>query len=125
MLDKSPVDNMVPVARNFACHICGECFATGKALASHMRTKHFCRQIIRLYCGADLKCQSCHSGYANRQRLLAHLTDSRRPNCRDWVLQFGRRINQGDCDRLDEIDRRMMAAARTQGHTRVQAGQLQ
>jgi len=117
---KSSSDRCVYVNDMQTLHVelfpCPECkiaaFPSMKALKSHMRTKHRLRCPMRLYANSDTKCQSCETVYSSRLRLLAHLTDSRGPGCRDWCLQHGTKITIERMRSLDEFD----AQARRKTH---------
>ena len=54
-------------------------------------------------------------------RLLAHLSDVRRPACRNGILAGSfedARLTQDIVDRLDAVDTRLRADARKQGHSK-------
>ena len=71
----------------FVCTICQSKprFATDRALQSHMRAKHGHRNQIKLFvsCGT---CPVCATKFVDRLRCIAHLSDKRRPKCRDILL---------------------------------------
>ena len=70
----------------FTCDTCKASFASSKALCSHRRTKHGHRLAIKDFL-ATAVCPCCKCDYRQRLRLIAHVSESRRPNCRDWILQ--------------------------------------
>eukprot|EP00973_Karenia_brevis_P075321 10463862-Karenia_brevis.AAC.1 len=73
--------------RTFKCSVCPDAaFASRKALMSHMRAKHKVQCEARRYAGADARCMCCGTQFSMRPRLIAHLTDSRRTTCIDWIL---------------------------------------
>ena len=80
-------------AHNFVCHECvaskvlgKTSFATAKALQSHQRVKHGTRNNICMYIGDTATCPSCKTVFSSRLSVVSHLSDSRRPKCRDAVL---------------------------------------
>ena len=71
-------------------------FATEKALNAHRRTKHGVRTEVRMYV-RDGKCPVCATDFKSRLRCIAHLSDTRRPKCRDRVLS-------GECTVLTPVE---------------------
>eukprot|EP00959_Pyramimonas_sp_CCMP1952_P423052 8861964-Pyramimonas_sp.AAC.1 len=53
----------------------------------------------------DSKCPACGTDFAQRLRLIAHVSDSRRPKCRDWILSRCPRLPDSEVAKLDEVDR--------------------
>ena len=106
------------VVTRFACNECGgRSFSTSKALKAHQRAKHGARNHLRYYCSDSGQCLACHKTFSTRWRLLAHLSDDRRPGCRDWVLAFGVKMSEDEVQRLDASDRVQRQVARKCGHT--------
>ena len=113
-LDAS-ADGMSPAAAHGA-HVCLLCdtpqpaFCSPKALASHQRVKHGIRNPMRAFAEADGRCPVCRTLFHTRLRLLAHLSDERRPKCRDALMAgavqplSARRILE--LDALDKVARR-------------------
>jgi len=109
---------------HFVCEICREkspetkhAFASKRALESHSRGKHGHRNNIRLYIDDSNKCPSCSSIYGSRLSLLAHLSDARRPMCREYVLQHCEPLSASFVAKLDEADNEMRKAARKSGRS--------
>ena len=71
----------------FSCDVCQgkPRFATARALKSHMRAKHGHRNRIRLFIFSGT-CPVCATEFVDRLRCIAHLSDLRRPKCRDTLL---------------------------------------
>jgi hypothetical protein len=100
----------------YRAHVCLMCdapqpaFASLKALASHQRSKHGIRNPMRAFANVDGRCPICCTGFRTRLRLLAHLSDTRRPKCRDAALAGAvqplpaKRILE--LDALDKVARR-------------------
>ena len=109
------------------CPLCvGPCvraFETPKALAQHLRIAHAVRSPMRVFATADGICPACGVKLCTRLRLLAHLSDSRRPRCREWILQHGTPIAPEEVHALDEHDRLERRAAQRAGHTHAIATQ--
>ena len=69
-------------------HICSVChmfFSTNKALSGHMRMVHKVRSVIRLFVSSS-SCPACLTAFSCRLSCISHLSDSRRPKCRDSLL---------------------------------------
>ena len=62
-------------------------------------------------------CPCCRTDFVQRIRCLAHLSDSRRPRCRDWVLRNCRRLPPAAVARLDLADRELRRAAQRSGRS--------
>ena len=71
------------LVKPFVCEHCADAFASVRALKSHARRKHGARIEQRFYADADGLCQVCHAQFGSRLRLIAHLSDRRRPKC--WL----------------------------------------
>ena len=97
-------------------------FRSSKALETHKRVVHGCRSNMRYYAPGSGICSSCGTNFNSRLRLLAHLVDSRRPKCRDRILQsHSPKLSEAEVSRLDELDRKLRRDARRAGHTHVLA----
>ena len=102
----------------FVCPDCDCAFASSRALESHARVKHLKRNIIREFVPSAV-CPCCQTDFVQRVRCLAHLSDRRRPRCRDWVLRHCRRLSPATVVRLDQADRELRRAAQRSGRSHV------
>ena len=91
-------------------------FTTGRGLQSHQRAKHGARLQIRCYLSGS-KCPACGTEFVQRLRLIAHVSDSRRPRCRDWLLSHCPRLPDAEVAKLDEVDRELRRSAQRAGHS--------
>ena len=101
----------------YACPQCDKAFSSQKTLQSHARSKHGARVQIRAYI-RDAVCPCCGVDFVDRVRCLAHLSDSRRTKCKDWILQHVLPIS--DCKQLqalDEKDTQLRRDARRAGRS--------
>ena len=102
-------------ARNHPCH-CGAAFVSQRALASHQRAKHHVTlQIQDLLPSAVCPC--CHKNFRERVRLLAHVSNYRRPACRTWILQHCQPLDSVQAAKLREVDRMHRRLAQRSGHS--------
>ena len=110
----------VPVlAADLGAHSCAACdmqFASGRALESHRRAKHGDRLGIRRHV-AGAVCPHCLTDFRQRLRCLAHLSDRRRPLCREWVVNNVASLPDAEVKRLDEIDRTLRRVAQREGRS--------
>ena len=107
-----------PEARvlNFPCKACTVASASSKALASHMRAKH--RQTITIKNFLpNSKCPACDTDFQQRLRCIAHVSESRRPRCREYILANCHQLSQSVCVQLDEHDRVYRRQAKRAGRT--------
>ena len=132
--DTSAADPSVPTSEpsNDACMRCSLCacdgtavsFSTFKALQMHQRVKHGIRSPMRAFAAESGICPANGTNFRHRLRLLSHLSDSRRPACRDKCLAPGSTIAAlapDEVARLDALDTAARGAARRAGHTHVLA----
>ena len=70
----------------FSCDTCNPSFASSKALCPHRRARHGHRLAIKDFLHSAT-CPCCKLDFRQRLRLIAHVSDSRRPKCRDCILQ--------------------------------------
>ena len=64
--------------RVWACQQCQSiAFRSEKALLSHMRAAHGCRNNLRRFIGPSASCPVCSMIFANRPKALAHVQDGR------------------------------------------------
>ena len=120
VLDKVGSPDQVPEhARTFVCSICGTrpAFSSHRALASHQRAKHGQRNPVRCFVGSGV-CPVCSSDYQDRLRCIAHLSDFRRPSCRDRLLsgEFAP-LPPEIVAKLDAIDAELRKKAHRAGRT--------
>ena len=101
---------------NFPCEQCTGAFASSKALASHMRAKHGQRIKVKDFL-PNSECPSCGTDFQQRVRCIAHVSDSRRPKCRDHILAHFPQLSNSVCDQLDEQDRVYRRQAQRSGRT--------
>ena len=104
-------------------HVCKMCipncaFPTEKALNSHARSKHDVVSLIPKYIDGSGLCPACKSVFCSRIRVIAHLSDTRRPRCRDRVLagEFPA-IADDVFVQLQSSDRETRKSALHEGHT--------
>jgi len=102
---------------------CSQCvppvaFSTGKALQSHMRTKHRVRSSISMYIDDSGLCPICSTNFRSRIRVISHLSDVRRPKCRDCILTGCVPVIADSLYvQLQERDKQLRRKALHQGHT--------
>ena len=99
----------------FSCHQCDARFGTERALKSHCRAKHGDRLGIRNYLSSAV-CPACQTDFRDRLRCLAHVSDRRRPRCRDYILANCRPVaDQELLAHLDAQDRLLRRLGRRDG----------
>jgi hypothetical protein len=121
-LDTHASDAPTALSNTHVCMLCRPAcvFASKKALDSHSRSKHNATSQIPVYIDNSGVCPACRTSFCSRIRVVAHLSDSRRPKCRDRVLagEFPR-IAHDLFLKLQEQDRIMKRLALREGHTHV------
>ena len=100
----------------FTCGSCSDSFAMSKALCSHRRTKHGNRITIKDF-PASATCPCCKCDYRQRLRLIAHVSDGRRPKCRDWILQHCAPLTEANIMRLDKEDTKLRREGQRKGRS--------
>ena len=117
ILDKEVVDSNTELG--FVCALCNPLckFATSRALQSHQRSKHKNLNPIRCYIDASAKCPSCATQFGSRISMLAHVSDSRRPKCRDYVFENCPVLEPALVQELDAKDNLQRKAARRAGRS--------
>ena len=115
-------DAVAPTQRALAheCH-CGKAFATTQALESHQRAKHGSRLDIQDYV-PTARCPACGKDFRERVRLASHLSDRRRPACRDWVKTHCARLPPEKARELRKEDSVLRRKAQQSGHSHHLAG---
>jgi hypothetical protein len=78
---------------------------------------------MRRFANGDGVCQCCASVFSTRLRLIAHLSDARRPACRDWILLNGTPLDEVRVSDLDASDRKSRSEARKLGLTQPKSAQ--
>ena len=80
LLRKRGVGSCISVSpRAWSCKFCpGKSFRSERALLSHMRAAHGCRNQLRRFIGPSASCPVCCMQFANRPKALAHLQDCRK-----------------------------------------------
>ena len=125
VLDESAAHGEAPLGH--ACAMCPgpvrPAFPTSKALAQHMRIFHKVRAPMRAFAPSDGKCRACGVAFQTRLRLLAHLSDSRRPRCRNWHLAHAEPLSAEVISALDAEDKALRLAAQRAGLSHVIAVQ--
>ena len=79
--------------------------------------KHKTKNIMRMYVGESTTCTCCKTVFGNRLSLIGHLSDSRRPKCRDFVLTQSNTIDAALCTELDRKDARLRLLAQRDGYS--------
>ena len=118
---ESSCDRIAPLlpegrALLFTCDTCSDSFATSKALCSHRRAKHYHRLTIKDFLSSAV-CPCCKCDYRQRLRLIAHVSDSRRPKCRDWILQHCAPLSEAFKKKLDKEDTTLRREAQRRGRS--------
>ena len=124
ILDKKPAPQQIQnnVVNAFVGPECCVSFPTEKALGAHARTKHGDRTPIKQYVDDTGVCPICKSFYRTRIRVIAHLSDRRRPMCRDLVLAGEvPLLDPNIAAQLEDRDRQLLRDARKAGATHVMA----
>jgi hypothetical protein len=103
-----------------AGHQCRQCtrnFTSSRALESHQRAKHGDRLGIKNYLPSAV-CPACGIDFRDRLRCIAHVSDRRRPKCREWLLENLTPItDKAVLGRLDTTDREMRRRAQRDGRS--------
>ena len=96
-------------------------FLTKKDLQQHKRIVHKERNPMRFWADETGKCLVCATSFCTRPRLIAHLSDSRRPRCRDRIIQEGIPVllTAEAAEVLDGLDAQALREARKKGHTHI------
>ena len=107
------------IPSSHVCNICQQLFPTSKALGGHLRMVHKIRSRIRLFVPSAV-CPVCKSVFSCRISCILHLSDSRRPKCRELLLSGDYpELPPGEVIQLDEIDRVQKRLAKRAGHSHV------
>ena len=106
----------------FECDLCPcprPAFSTSKALAQHKRIKHQRRNELRCFVDDSGICPACKNVYYTRYRVLTHLQNPKKPECKHFVLHSGTvsALPNETVQKLDEMDKIAIREARKQGHT--------
>ena len=101
---------------NFPCAVCNAvAFTSANALAQHSRRAHGVRSPIRQYVPGAV-CPVCLTDFRDRVRCLEHLSDSRRPKCRQQLLGGGfpalEPARVAELDAIDCVARRLAQQAK-------------
>ena len=108
-------------AQTFCCLLCSAprpAFCSAKALGSHQRACHGVRNPMRAFADADGECPICRIRFQSRLRLLSHLSDTCRPQCRDKLLSgCVQPLPLTRIQELDALDKESRRLAMRQGHT--------
>ena len=118
--EQAPEEVPAAALATFVCNLCSpaKAFATEKACDSHCRSKHGMVSCIPKYINGSGICPACGTKFQSRIRVIAHLSDKRRPACRDRVLngEFPLLPEQLFVQ-LQEADRHTRKMALHDGHT--------
>jgi hypothetical protein len=121
---ESVCDRVKTVSHDLAlsCEICGlmgPCFATNKQLAQHQRIKHGMTNEVKQHIGKESICMRCKVEFNSRLRLIAHVTDRRRNECKQHYLRNVRALSDAEYRELEEADKAALREARRAGHSHV------
>ena len=104
--------------RNKKTNIYKPAFIDAKALDQHVRIKHGLKAPISGFVDGSGVCPACNTKFVTRLRCLRHLTDARRPTCRDKILAGGwPLVPQHDIQTFEQIDRDARRSARQSGNS--------
>ena len=102
-------------------HLCVECdlrFPSSRALKSHNRIKHKCRNPIMEFLDDSGICPACETNFQSRWRCFKHLADPRRQKCATKIRDGNdRRVSPSEMQKIDEEHRRCVKEARKEGHS--------
>lgn len=101
--------------RAFEC-VCGKAFHSSRALESHRRAQHGVRLEIQDYLSTAV-CPACGANFHERLRLVSHVSDRRRPKCRDWIVENCNMLPPARARALRVKDRELRRAAQQAGHS--------
>ena len=107
--------------RNFPCAHCGKAFASHKALLQHCRIAHKQRVQVRLFIDDSGVCPACSMNLVERYRVIRHVTDRRRPRCRDHILASLDPLDTSLVQTWEDRDRARLRQARQEGSTHILA----
>ena len=113
--DQSPALRPTPRVEAYVCE-CGEAFSSSRGLQSHQRAKHGKRNEVRFFVSGST-CPCCGTDFVSRLRLLSHLSDTRRPKCRTFVLDHCPRLSASTVQQLDLVDRDLRRDAQQAGRS--------
>ena len=112
----------------FSCGFCTKSYASKKALLQHQRVSHSVRNPFVQIVGESLECPVCHKAFANRWRVIAHLSETRQRRvggpaelCGPKALEAPR-LDPGLAQKLAESDRSARTKARRAGHSHAVVG---
>ena len=108
----------------FSCMQCAPpvTFSSSKALQSHCRTKHGTRSSVPQYINDSGVCPVCSTVFGSRLRVISHLSDTRRPKCRERVLAGDFPVlPKAVLAKLSVRDRELKRLALREGHTHTLA----
>ena len=129
---ESVLDTCCPIvhAQHLNTHVCDLCpeprpsFPSAKACNQHMRIRHAIKSPVKVYIDGSGVCPICQTNFSSRLRVLAHVSDTRRPKCRDQILAGAcAPLPRAVFSKLEAKDRSSLKAARKQGNTHVIATQ--
>ena len=87
ILDKAPQSEIPVAVASFKCMHCEVFRPTRKAIEQHMRMKHGFKKPVKQFVDSSGICPICKTNFQQRLRVIAHLSDRRRPRCRERVLK--------------------------------------
>ena len=114
--DREVHSNTPVPGMTWTCAECSRSFASARALKSHRRAKHGERSQLRCLLGSAV-CPCCGTNFVQRLRLLAHVSDARRPRCREWILSNCSPLPPEEVARLDAEDQRLRREAQRAGRS--------
>jgi hypothetical protein len=90
VFDQHEFEPLVGHVQNFACDLCpapGPSFSTAKARDQHLRVKHGITSSVKMYIDGSGICPICMTNFRSRSRVIAHVSDTRRPKCRNKIFR--------------------------------------
>ena len=81
--------------------------------------KHNMRNAVWFYVDGSGVCPACKNVYHTRYRVLTHIQNRKKPECKLYILHGGsaRALPKDFAQELDELDNNAIREARKQGHT--------
>ena len=93
-------------------------FRSNKALLQHQRAKLGHVHEMRSFLNSEGVCQACGGHFHTSIRVMRHLSDARRPKCRDVLLgSVSAEFDPNEDLKLRIIERELRAKARSEGHS--------
>jgi len=88
----------------------------------HRRKKHDYALLVKRYIDGSGICPACKLNLRERHRVVAHVSDSRRPMCRDTILSSGAPpLDPSKFEELEELYRTQVREAKKRGRSHPEA----